>query len=273
LLSNGYASLQPFDVSFQQDSNLTIDLLLQIVNGGDSAASIVSWQLELTLYPLAGSRGAVLFSQVAAPPDSLFGNQHGPLVQPQGLSGHISVSDADYDDFSGVQLEPQGVRNVIALTMSANQGCSGNFELIARAFDASAPDFGSSWFPTGASEPQGFENEAPSSVTGFMLIGTIRIQSSLQPGDYNHDQMVDGLDYQQWRSGFGSIVPAAFAGSDGSGNLVVDAADYVIWRDSVGVSTAALQVGQLVPEPAFNAIYHLLLCIVVLTYRVGKQRN
>ncbi|MEX2172658.1 MAG: PQQ-dependent sugar dehydrogenase [Pirellulales bacterium] len=50
-------------------------------------------------------------------------------------------------------------------------------------------------------------------------------------GDYRHDRVVDGGDYDTWKASFDSTTnPAA----DGNANGRVDAADYTVWRDQVG---------------------------------------
>jgi hypothetical protein len=56
------------------------------------------------------------------------------------------------------------------------------------------------------------------------------------PGDYDEDLKVDNLDYDVWRSNFGSTT---VVNGDGNANGIVDAADYVLWRRNVGTSLAA----------------------------------
>ncbi|QDT67868.1 Calcineurin-like phosphoesterase [Planctomycetes bacterium MalM25] len=50
------------------------------------------------------------------------------------------------------------------------------------------------------------------------------------PGDYNLDGIVDEVDYQVWRSAYGTT---GFSLADGNRNGEVDAADYAIWRDGL----------------------------------------
>ena len=66
------------------------------------------------------------------------------------------------------------------------------------------------------------------------------------PGDYNGDFHVDSLDYDVWKSDFGSTT---VLDADGNGNEVVDAADYTIWRDNFGASLGS-GAAATVPEPA-----------------------
>jgi hypothetical protein len=75
------------------------------------------------------------------------------------------------------------------------------------------------------------ENPFNFSITGVVAPVTIIA------GDYNNDGLVNSLDYQVWRSTFGSVgtnLPA-----DGNGNGIVDAADYVVWRKSIGNGATA----------------------------------
>jgi hypothetical protein len=58
----------------------------------------------------------------------------------------------------------------------------------------------------------------------------------LPPGDFNGDQMVDGADYQLWKSTFGSTSDLR---ADANMNGVVDAADYSIWRNNMGTGVGA----------------------------------
>ncbi|QDU54665.1 LamG-like jellyroll fold domain-containing protein [Aeoliella mucimassa] len=50
-------------------------------------------------------------------------------------------------------------------------------------------------------------------------------------GDFNGDQVVDPLDYELWRTTYGSTTDLR---ADGNHNQVVDLGDYTIWRDNLG---------------------------------------
>ena len=50
-------------------------------------------------------------------------------------------------------------------------------------------------------------------------------------GDYNGDGVVNGADYDYWRSTYGSLNSLA---ADGNNDGIVDMADYVVWRDHAG---------------------------------------
>lgn len=87
------------------------------------------------------------------------------------------------------------------------------------------------------------------------------------PGDYNQDMVVNNLDYQVWRSSFGTtrsgVHDAPYA--DGNYDGVVDAADYIVWRDHFGQVQTGMAVGNsLVPEPASALILTMGACVVGL---------
>ncbi|MEM6797878.1 MAG: hypothetical protein AAF589_00045 [Planctomycetota bacterium] len=73
----------------------------------------------------------------------------------------------------------------------------------------------------------------------------LRLPVPLQ-GDYNGDLMVDELDYEVWRSSFGSTTEFA---ADGNRDGVVDAADYTVWRDNLGMTPAQTTSIASAPEP------------------------
>jgi hypothetical protein len=74
-------------------------------------------------------------------------------------------------------------------------------------------------------------NDADESPFTFSITGQVVI-----PGDYNGNGEVTGLDYNVWKSNFGSTNRAA----DGNGDGVVNLADYTIWRDNLGASAGAV---------------------------------
>jgi hypothetical protein len=86
------------------------------------------------------------------------------------------------------------------------------------------------------------------------------------PGDYNGDGVVNGTDYQTWRSNLGDTAGLA---ADGDGSGVVDAADYVVWRKNVGRTWQDLAAGSgavasgAIPEPSTAALAALAsLCVL-----------
>ena len=85
----------------------------------------------------------------------------------------------------------------------------------------------------------------------------------LLAGDYDHNGVIDALDYGVWLTTYGSTV-AAGAGADGNGDGSVNAADYTIWRDAI-----SLQPAIAVPEPGATAMVGM---IAVTTAFFGWMR-
>jgi hypothetical protein len=78
--------------------------------------------------------------------------------------------------------------------------------------------------------------------------------SSLLPGDYNDDGLVDASDYTVWRDAFGSTI--ALPNENASLNIV-DAADYDVWKAKFGTSIesgARALADVRVPEPTTLAL-------------------
>ncbi len=90
--------------------------------------------------------------------------------------------------------------------------------------------------------------------------------TTIVPGDYNQDGVVNSDDYNLWRQNFGSTSSLA---ADGNGNGVVDAADYVVWRNAASGGSGAGNLGSsiAVPEPS-TAV--LAIGLVGLFY--GRRR-
>ncbi len=86
-------------------------------------------------------------------------------------------------------------------------------------------------------------------------------------GDANLDGVVDGLDYQAWRAGFGS--DGGWAAGDFSGDGIVNAAGYTVWRDNLGAGSASSNFASAVPEPA-TAIGFM---IAAMSLAIRAKRN
>jgi hypothetical protein len=71
------------------------------------------------------------------------------------------------------------------------------------------------------------------------------------PGDYNHDGVVNALDYSVWRDELGQSITAG-TGADGNGDGLVTQADLDVWRShfgQTGGSGSGLSKVASVPEP------------------------
>lgn len=94
-------------------------------------------------------------------------------------------------------------------------------------------------------------------------VDPVAVHSPYPPGDFNRDTLVDAVDYELWKSRFGSMDHAAI---DANGNGVVDSADYTIWRDNyctVAANSSAPAGGAAVPEPTaavLMMITWLMMC-------------
>lgn len=245
----------PFAFTFTQNGGLTFDLTLQAFNESAEPGTMLGWLTALQIHPAIGSHGTLEFQAVSAPPDSMFGLIPGPLSDLMPPSDHLTASDADTGAFTGVTFAPGDLHNMVQLSLGASSNAAGTFELITQTYDPMMQDFGASWFPADAEEPVAFGNSAPSSLPGFILLGTVVIVSPVI-GDYTGDGIVDGSDYSKWRQEFNSPALPPGSGADGNANGVVDAADYVVWRNQVAGTPLGAAV---VPEPSAAVITLLLL--------------
>ena len=79
------------------------------------------------------------------------------------------------------------------------------------------------------------------------------VEEQPQPGDFDNDGQVDGLDLDVWQGAFGST---GAADADGDGDS--DGADFLVWQRNVGAGLVSA-----VPEPATTVLVAgLALCVV-----------
>jgi Right handed beta helix region len=79
-------------------------------------------------------------------------------------------------------------------------------------------------------------------------------------GDYDKNGVVNLLDYNTWRTAFGTTLAAA----DGNFNGVVDAADYIVWRKSISLAASGYSVAAVaIPEPATSPLVAIAATLVV----------
>lgn len=270
---DGHDPSQPFLLTIPQNGNVLLDRVLQITNTS-TTVSVMAWQLDLWLHPLSGAQGSVLFQSTGTPDDSLFGPDPGPQSDLNAPSNQFIASDADTsEEFDGVPVSQNEHRNLLQTTISATPTASGTFELIMPEFNPEAPEQGSSWIDAETFETQGFENSWPSSVPGYILIGTIQINPTASVGDYNNDQVIDNLDYATWRAAFGESAVPPGQGADGNQNGIVDVADYVVWRNSVTAGSGALLVeASNVPEPVGLSTWMTAMIGILFTSRFRSRR-
>jgi hypothetical protein len=73
------------------------------------------------------------------------------------------------------------------------------------------------------------------------------VEEQPQPGDFDNDGDVDGMDLDTWQGAFGQT---AFADADGDGDS--DGADFLVWQRNVGAAPAPPVVA--VPEPGSGVL-------------------
>jgi hypothetical protein len=171
-----------------------------------------------------------------------------PPVQSTRTRAQVLAGQSDsIRGLQGFTLIPSPIiRGIGAACVSGESGC-----LVAA-------DGGPAWLVASVS----FSAVQPGSATNvFLQIGERGINHATVPrGDHDFNGVVDGDDYDNWRSNFASD-NADWA--DGNSDGDVDAADYVAWRKNEGgigvvelssLTSVRFGVGPMagVPEPTYN---------------------
>lgn len=96
-----------------------------------------------------------------------------------------------------------------------------------------------------------------------IMLSLVDVDTGGLAGDYNGDNVVDGIDYALWRETLGDSVTAG-EGADGNNNGVIDSGDFTVWLDNYG-GTAPGSGAVATPEPA--TMLMALLAIAGFTHR------
>jgi hypothetical protein len=114
-----------------------------------------------------------------------------------------------------------------------------------------------------------FASESLPTLSGGLFLDVFYLSNSVTLavtgilGDYNHNGIVDAVDYVVWRKSLGQMGSGLAA--DGNGNNEIDAGDYDVWRMNFGrtsTSGAAGSANAAVPES--SSIVSLLIAIPIL---------
>jgi hypothetical protein len=265
----------PFDIQLDADQRQATSLTLAITNSGTLPANIISWQFGLKLLPIDGAQGTLAFSIIGAPLDSLFGEVPGPDVLGLLPSDDITAFDLDYTgSLDGIPILPAHTTNAITLSLSKSPDARGSFALVLADTSLPSLDSQSFWYSSDSLDPLPFDNDTPSALGGYSLLGTIHVGSAIT-GDYDGDGKVTSNDWCRWRALFGNSV-AAGESADGNGDGTIDAADYVVWRTaSVSVPNDSASVHSSVPEPRVSVLIFALATIICSRHisRAGNLKN
>lgn len=122
---------------------------------------------------------------------------------------------------------------------------------------------------SGGNEYFNEEFEFVRTLLSGVIIDYESIATPSVPGDYDHNGLVEQLDYTKWRTQFGTAGPDA----DGNGNGVVDAADYVVWRNALPAGNGSA-AGAAVPEPTgLLAAISAICTVFTMNSNRGRRRR
>jgi hypothetical protein len=99
--------------------------------------------------------------------------------------------------------------------------------------------------------------------------------TSILPGDYNRNGVVDAGDYDIWRKSSGQSV-AVGTGADGNFDGQITVADFNVWRSHLGQTSgsgtgSSLIAGAAVPEPPLATLAMVAIFVVGLS-RIPRSR-
>ncbi|TWT36010.1 hypothetical protein KOR34_09070 [Posidoniimonas corsicana] len=100
-------------------------------------------------------------------------------------------------------------------------------------------------------------------------------ESSVLPGDFNNDGVVDAADYTVWRDNLGAMTEEALNGA-GSNSGGVDIDDYNIWKTRFGSTSSSDLADSSVPEPSASLLtlaFSGLLACRLGTARPGRRHG
>ena len=80
--------------------------------------------------------------------------------------------------------------------------------------------------------------------------------------DFDNNGIVNGVDLETWKTGFGASGTATHAQGDADGDSTVSGADFLLWQRQLGVTSA----GSTIPEPK-SCVLAFVLTGTILSHR------
>ena len=198
-------------------------------------------------------------------------------VQLYPLSGEVRLFNPNAADFGFVYYELTSTANAFTGAPAAWTSIADNFDASGNGFIDPVNDWlklsgtsskvaeglfvgsgsrlpamrsiglGSFWDPQ-AVKP----NDVASLIVDASLVSAPAAVVVSLVGDYNHDLVVDAMDYSVWRNAFGSVTSPS---ADGNFDGIVDASDYTVWRDHFGESLIGAGFGALAGSSGGGSIF------------------
>lgn len=164
------------------------------------------------------------------------------------LESHLVAMEAQHTDAAIYRLD---VANLISQLIASPEllGFANVTEPAAPGLEATSLSYDSSQIVPNPDEYLFWDAVHPTRVA-HSLLADAALGAVSSPGDFNHDGMVDSLDYDTWRESYGAVDLAI----DVDGDLLVGAAEYTAWRDSL--VNAAVE-GYLAPAPSAGVLLWL----------------